>query len=273
MRAAKRILSAALALTLTCSFAACAEAPAKDSPGDSTVETTAPVSKELTEAEKAILQERRDIAEAYMRESLSVLWTSDENLIYSLDSKRDNGLKLYIIQGRIYQGVPYSYAVGTHDSFLEYAGEPDKDGVYTISGLEATALNYESYGGRVGNDCSAVVTNAWSQIGASFDSSRSCEMTQAHGVIPLGDYNFNPTINPETGNITNTGVCTTSNGALTYYLYLQGLVKEDTENVFVQGEHMNRPSEIRSRLAANEGDVRIQIGGRAVMSMACDLKI
>ena len=227
MRAAKRILSAALALTLTCSFAACAEAPAKDSPGDSTVETTAPVSKELTEAEKAILQERRDIAEAYMRESLSVLWTSDENLIYSLDSKRDNGLKLYIIQGRIYQGVPYSYAVGTHDSFLEYAGEPDKDGVYTISGLEATALNYESYGGRVGNDCSAVVTNAWSQIGASFDSSRSCEMTQAHGVIPLGDYNFNPTINPETGNITNTGVCTTSNGALTMYKAYAQLEKGD----------------------------------------------
>ncbi|MBR5217469.1 MAG: PhzF family phenazine biosynthesis protein, partial [Oscillospiraceae bacterium] len=32
----------------------------------------------------------------------------------------------------------------------------------------------------------------------------------------------------------------TSNGALTYYLWLQGLVKEDAENIFVQGEHMNR---------------------------------
>ncbi|MBO5122652.1 MAG: PhzF family phenazine biosynthesis protein, partial [Oscillospiraceae bacterium] len=40
----------------------------------------------------------------------------------------------------------------------------------------------------------------------------------------------------------------TSNGALTYYLYLQDLVKAGEENVFVQGEHMNRPSEIRSRL-------------------------
>ena len=65
----------------------------------------------------------------------------------------------------------------------------------------------------------------------------------------------------------------TSNGALTYYLYLQGMVNEDAENVFVQGEHMNRPSEIRSRLVLTDGKPSVLIGGRAVMSMSCDLKI
>ncbi len=65
----------------------------------------------------------------------------------------------------------------------------------------------------------------------------------------------------------------TSNGALTYYLYLQGLVKEGEENIFVQGEHMSRPSEIRSRLELPDGKPNVLIGGRAVMSMACDLKI
>ena len=65
----------------------------------------------------------------------------------------------------------------------------------------------------------------------------------------------------------------TSNGALTYYFYLQGLVKEEQENVFIQGEHMSRPSEIRSRLVCRDGSPNILIGGRAVMSMACDLKI
>ena len=65
----------------------------------------------------------------------------------------------------------------------------------------------------------------------------------------------------------------TSNGALTYYHYLQGLVKEGEENVFIQGEHMNRPSEIRSRLEKDGDSVKVLIGGRAVMSMACDLKI
>lgn len=65
----------------------------------------------------------------------------------------------------------------------------------------------------------------------------------------------------------------TSNGALTYYLYLQGVVKPRQENVFLQGEHMSRPSEIRSRLTADGDKVTVKIGGRAVMSLQCDLKI
>lgn len=65
----------------------------------------------------------------------------------------------------------------------------------------------------------------------------------------------------------------TSNGALTYYLYLQGLVKAGEENVFVQGEHMNRPSEIRSRLKVEGDAVTVQVGGRAVMSMECEIKV
>ena len=65
----------------------------------------------------------------------------------------------------------------------------------------------------------------------------------------------------------------TSNGALTYYLYLQGLVKAGEENVFVQGEHMNRPSEIRSRLKVEGEAVTVQVGGRAVMSMECEVKL
>ncbi len=65
----------------------------------------------------------------------------------------------------------------------------------------------------------------------------------------------------------------TSNGALTYYLYLQGLVKPEEENIFLQGEHMNRPSEIRSRLVRDGQSVKVLVGGRAVMSMHVDLKI
>ena len=65
----------------------------------------------------------------------------------------------------------------------------------------------------------------------------------------------------------------TSNGALTYYLYLQGLVKAGEENIFVQGEHMNRPSEIRSRLKVEGDAVTVQVGGRAVMSMECEIKL
>ena len=65
----------------------------------------------------------------------------------------------------------------------------------------------------------------------------------------------------------------TSNGALTYYFYRRGLVKPGQENIFVQGEHMGRPSEIRSRLTAEGDQVMIRVGGRAVMSMRCELMI
>lgn len=65
----------------------------------------------------------------------------------------------------------------------------------------------------------------------------------------------------------------TSNGALTYYLSQCGVVKEGEENIFIQGEHMRRPSEIRSRLTLKNGEPMVLIGGRAVMSLSCDLRI
>mgnify|MGYP004521849801 FL=1 len=65
----------------------------------------------------------------------------------------------------------------------------------------------------------------------------------------------------------------TSNGALTYYLYLRGDVKPERENVFLQGEHMSRPSEIRSMLYEKDGTVTVRIGGSAVMSLDCELKL
>lgn len=65
----------------------------------------------------------------------------------------------------------------------------------------------------------------------------------------------------------------TSNGALTYYLYLHGMVRPLEENTFLQGEHMHRPSVIRSRLYDEGGAVNVRIGGSAVMSMSCDIKL
>ena len=63
----------------------------------------------------------------------------------------------------------------------------------------------------------------------------------------------------------------TSNGALTYYLYERSLVEPERENL--QGEHMERPSRILSRLTVQDGAVRVRIGGQAVMSLAGEMDL
>lgn len=63
----------------------------------------------------------------------------------------------------------------------------------------------------------------------------------------------------------------TSNGALTYYLYRRGLVSPIAENRFIQGEAMGKPSEILSRLTQTDAGVKIRVGGRAVLSLRCEL--
>lgn len=53
----------------------------------------------------------------------------------------------------------------------------------------------------------------------------------------------------------------TSNGALTYYLYEKGIIKPGETNIFLQGEAMNRPSKIMSRLSMTGIKPEIYVGG------------
>ena len=57
----------------------------------------------------------------------------------------------------------------------------------------------------------------------------------------------------------------TSNGALTFYLYQRGLVRPGCENLFIQGEAMERPSKILSLLTEEAQGPRIRVGGSAVI--------
>ena len=63
----------------------------------------------------------------------------------------------------------------------------------------------------------------------------------------------------------------TSNGALTYYLYRRGLVKAGADNRFVQGEKMGKPSEILSRITGEGSGVKVRVGGRAILTLRCEL--
>ena len=57
----------------------------------------------------------------------------------------------------------------------------------------------------------------------------------------------------------------TSNGALTYYLYLHGLMMSGDRASFVQGREMNRTSRIESILEIKDAAPSIQVGGTGVI--------
>jgi len=57
----------------------------------------------------------------------------------------------------------------------------------------------------------------------------------------------------------------TSNGALTYYLYLHEFIMPGDRASFVQGREMNRPSRIESLLEMKDAAPTIQVGGTGVI--------
>ena len=57
----------------------------------------------------------------------------------------------------------------------------------------------------------------------------------------------------------------TSSGALTYYLYKNHLIENNSEVIFSQGEAMGRPSEIKATLCLSGGKCKVKVGGNAVI--------
>ena len=65
----------------------------------------------------------------------------------------------------------------------------------------------------------------------------------------------------------------TSNGALTYYLYDYGIVKLDAINHVIQGEKMQRPSQIATQIISEAGKEIIKVGGFAVTLASGEINI
>lgn len=57
----------------------------------------------------------------------------------------------------------------------------------------------------------------------------------------------------------------TSNGALSYYLYKNGILKDGDQCTVIQGEAMNRPSKIVAKINADDEKIKIKVGGFAAM--------
>lgn len=57
----------------------------------------------------------------------------------------------------------------------------------------------------------------------------------------------------------------TSSGAMTYYLYRNGLIESRADCKYIQGEKMDRPSVILTDIDASGNQCRIRVGGSAVI--------
>lgn len=97
--------------------------------------------------------------------------------------------------------------------------------------------------------------------------SRRYEVTGVHAfaLAPEGDKitaycrNFGPLVG-----IDEEAATGTANGALTYYLIRNGLVKGDSCR-FIQGQKMDRPSQIVSRYRRDSNGLQIRVGGSAAI--------
>lgn len=140
---------------------------------------------------------------------------------------------------------------------------PEKDGKVLYPELVSTGLT----------DIMMAVKDMEALNGLAPDMKALSDLSEAYGVtgvhaftLNTGDgkvhcRNFAPLYD-----IDEEAATGTSNGALTYYLYKRGLVAPGTDNVFVQGEAMDRPSAITSRLTElGGGKVKIQVGGCAAI--------
>lgn len=178
----KRVISLFLAFLILFSFTGC----------------TKNNNAEIEAQNAQILAERRDRAESYMRSMATVLWRATEDITYSNNSKCTDptlpGTKdlIYIKAGRLYRGLPYSHAAGGPNAFLEYADEPDENGIHSISGLTWHPLTGSNTTARVGNDCASAVGLSWGILGNSLKQDSSTKyMTTDYGYLRVGEYTSN----------------------------------------------------------------------------------
>ena len=206
----KRLLSMALAVLLLLSLSACKQAKTVPGPTES----------------DPVLAARRDDAEAFMRQMCTVLWTPEEDILYTTQSSTDPSAadpnKQFLLKaGRTYRGIPYSFAGSTTAAFLEYSTGSDASGIHTISDLPWQALSGNSHKARIGTDGSSALILSWGQLGANIPLNSSPAMTQKRGFMPVGGYANNPTKIEKTIEL-----CATNGTAVMYNAYAQ-MMKAD----------------------------------------------
>ena len=140
-----------------------------------------------------ILEKRRKTAYEYMLKSTTILWRPTEEIFYTTQAdvkpeEAKESVQFTLHPDRIYHGVPYSYAGGTSEAFLDYAIEQDENGVYLIDGLTWENISGGTGSSRIGNDCSSTLIHSWGQLGETFKGTTTGYLTEKYGFLPVGDY-------------------------------------------------------------------------------------
>jgi len=204
----KKILALLLALTIAVSlFAGCGktETPqVPETPADATQTPETPAEPEKPEepetpaepekpeepevqlTDEEIIQARRDAAMEYVRKVCAVRWRSDTDVTYVHAVGSSNPFK--IIAGRLYEGIPYSYAGAPLGAWLDHPGTMDEKGVYNMTGLTSELLGKTSTTARIGIDCSGTVCRSWQSFGSGIIAQSTNAMTPGKGFYRVGDY-------------------------------------------------------------------------------------
>ena len=113
-----------------------------------------------------------------------------------------------------------------------------------------------------------VLQNHWLSSTDLIDFIAVSESTPGPFAVNIATY-----IGAETAGILG-AVCATAGVVLPSFLIILLVAKwflSMQENRFVQGEKMGKPSEILSRLTDGGDGVKVQVGGRAVLALRCEL--
>ena len=214
-----KCFSLLLALSLLLAMSGCG---AQEQPTAATTEATEPTQQtteattEATEPDLSsdtthkyltddpVLIARREAVEAHMRASCNFIWRNEEDLLYTVSSgitpdQATGSSRLELKAGRLYRGLPYSFAGTSMSVFLEYLSEPDEKGIRSLSGMDWQIMSGGSKEtALVGTDCYGAIVKAWGQVNASIIPKPVRTMVPANGYLRVGNYTSGEDENPKT---------------------------------------------------------------------------
>jgi PhzF family phenazine biosynthesis protein len=199
-----------------------------------------------------------------------------ENKTYYNDTLAGK-LKIEVGENKILMEMGEAKEIGT------ISDEKELERLYSIMGLDYNKTGTEMYPKMISTglpDIMMPVKDEDALAEISPDFSALSKLSDKYGVVGVHAFtvntkdeyvhcrNFAPLYE-----IDEEAATGTSNGALTYYLYLHNLKKDGSETSFIQGEAMKRPSKIDSKISLKEGKPEIMVGGSAVVLVRGEINI